>query len=81
MNLFSFFALLNSGYDKYSVMGWSDGGIAGLVMAIKAPESVENLVVWGSNSYISEVDKNIVAGIRDLSKWSERMRKPLEGMI
>ena len=62
-------------------MGWSDGGIAGLVMAIKSPESVENLVVWGSNSYISEVDKNIVAGIRDLSKWSERMKKPLEGMI
>ena len=62
-------------------MGWSDGGIAGLIMATKAPDSVKNLVVWGSNSYISDVDKKIAMGIRDLSKWSERMRQPLEGLL
>ena len=62
-------------------MGWSDGGIVGLLMATQVQDAVKNLVVWGSNSYISDEDKKIVAGLRDLSKWSAKMRQPLEGLI
>lgn len=40
------------GIDKYSVAGWSDGGITGLLMAAKYPEAVEKLIVWGSNAFV-----------------------------
>ncbi|XP_040156889.1 valacyclovir hydrolase [Anopheles arabiensis] len=66
------------GFQRYSVVGWSDGGITGLVLAAKQPERVEKLVVWGSNSYISDTEANIYEGIRDVSKWSARMREPME---
>lgn len=41
------------GLNWYSVLGWSDGGITGLIMAANYQDSVHKLVVWGSNSYIS----------------------------
>lgn len=40
------------GFRKYSALGWSDGGITGLLLAATYPEMVDRLVVWGSNSYI-----------------------------
>uniref|UniRef100_A0A182JNJ9 AB hydrolase-1 domain-containing protein n=1 Tax=Anopheles christyi TaxID=43041 RepID=A0A182JNJ9_9DIPT len=66
------------GFRRYSIVGWSDGGITGLVLAAKQPERVEKLVVWGSNSYISDTEAKIYEGIRDVSKWSARMREPME---
>uniref|UniRef100_A0A182PMZ4 AB hydrolase-1 domain-containing protein n=1 Tax=Anopheles epiroticus TaxID=199890 RepID=A0A182PMZ4_9DIPT len=66
------------GLQRYSIVGWSDGGITGLVLAAKHPERVEKLVVWGSNSYISDTEVKIYEGIRDVRKWSARMREPME---
>lgn len=40
-------------FNKYSALGWSDGGITGLIMAAKFNDSVEKLVIWGSNAYIA----------------------------
>lgn len=39
-------------FNKYSALGWSDGGITGLIMAGKFNDSVEKLIIWGSNAYI-----------------------------
>ena len=39
-------------FNKYSVLGWSDGGITGLIMAAKFNAAIEKLVFWGANSYI-----------------------------
>lgn len=53
-------ALMQSlGLNKYSVLGWSDGGITGLIMAAKNPNSIDKLVIWGSNSYILPEEKDI----------------------
>lgn len=41
------------GTNKFSLLGWSDGGISSLILAAKYPESVEKLVVWGSNAYVT----------------------------
>uniref|UniRef100_A0A1B0CAM4 AB hydrolase-1 domain-containing protein n=1 Tax=Lutzomyia longipalpis TaxID=7200 RepID=A0A1B0CAM4_LUTLO len=65
-------------FEKYSIAGWSDGGITGLIQAATYPEAVENLIIWGSNSYIHPDEVKIFENIRDVSKWSERMRKPME---
>lgn len=42
----------NLGAKKYSILGWSDGGITAMIVAANNQKSVEKLVFWGSNSYI-----------------------------
>lgn len=39
-------------FPKYSILGWSDGGIIGLIIASTFIDSIEKLVIWGTNSYI-----------------------------
>ncbi|XP_050303124.1 valacyclovir hydrolase [Anthonomus grandis grandis] len=67
----------NLGIDKYSLLGWSDGGISSLIQAAKYPDSVDKLVVWGANAYLVPDDIKAFESIRDLSKWSPRMKEPL----
>lgn len=64
--------------EKFNVLGWSDGGITGLILAGKYSKSVEKLLIFGSNAYIVEEELKIYDSIRDISKWSSRMREPLE---
>lgn len=40
------------GFERYSLLGWSDGGITAMILAAKFPLAVHKLVVWGSNAYI-----------------------------
>lgn len=62
--------------DRYSLLGWSDGGITALIAASKAVDQVEKLVVWGSNAYVTEKDVKLYEKIRDIQKWSPPMRQP-----
>lgn len=64
--------------SKFNILGWSDGGITGLILAGKYAENIEKLLIFGSNSYIIKDELNIYNGIRDVSKWSVKMREPLE---
>lgn len=68
------------GLPKYSILGWSDGGITGMIMAADHPEAVNKLVIWGSNAYVIEKETEIYESIRDVSKWSQKMREPMEKM-
>ena len=70
--------LLFSGFEKFSVLGWSDGGITGMILSGDRPELVEKLIVWGSNAFVSQEDIDLISKVRDLSKWSAKMREPLE---
>lgn len=58
-------------------MGWSDGGITALIAASKAVDHVEKLIIWGSNAYITKKDIELYEKIRDVEKWSLRMKQPL----
>ncbi|KAK7113940.1 hypothetical protein V1264_000088 [Littorina saxatilis] len=70
-------ALMKSVQQKqFSILGWSDGGITGLVIAGQHPDLVKRLVVWGSNAYILPSDMDAFQKIEDLTKWSARMREP-----
>ncbi|CAG9857986.1 unnamed protein product [Phyllotreta striolata] len=68
------------GIRKFSLLGWSDGGISGLILAAKYQENVEKLVVWGSNSYVIEEELEAYEKLRDTAKWSEKMKGPLVAM-
>ncbi|KAG9348095.1 hypothetical protein JZ751_004120 [Albula glossodonta] len=67
-------------FKRFSLLGWSDGGITALIAAARNPSLINKLVVWGSNAYVSEQDVKIYNSIRDVSAWSTRMRKPMEDM-
>ncbi len=53
--------LLQSSEDKrFSLLGWSDGGITALAIAGTYPERIRRMVLWGSNSFISAKDMEMV---------------------
>jgi len=61
--------------DSVNIVGWSDGGNTGLIMAMKYPSKVKRLVTMGANVFI---DKTVV------EKWvfkelNKQMRKELNG--
>ncbi|KYN30104.1 PREDICTED: valacyclovir hydrolase [Trachymyrmex cornetzi] len=65
------------GYSKFSLIGWSDGGITSLLLASAYPDSVYRMVVFGANAYIHPDETKIYESIRDINKWSEKMRTPM----
>ncbi|XP_051233845.1 valacyclovir hydrolase [Dicentrarchus labrax] len=66
------------GFGKFSLLGWSDGGITALIAAAKNPDVINKMVVWGSNAFVSQHDLELYDAVRDVSKWSARMRQPME---
>ncbi|XP_056233675.1 valacyclovir hydrolase [Seriola aureovittata] len=66
------------GFGKFSLLGWSDGGITALIAAARNPDLINKMVVWGSNAFVSQHDLELYDAVRDVSKWSARMRQPME---
>ena len=44
---------------KFSMLGWSDGGITAMIAAAKYPEQIDKLVIWGANAYITDEEAKI----------------------
>uniref|UniRef100_A0A8C4RFF7 Biphenyl hydrolase like n=1 Tax=Erpetoichthys calabaricus TaxID=27687 RepID=A0A8C4RFF7_ERPCA len=65
-------------FNKFSMLGWSDGGITALTAAAVYPSVMNKLVVWGANAYVTQEDLQLYNAVRDVSTWSEKMRKPME---
>ncbi|CRL07615.1 CLUMA_CG020580, isoform A [Clunio marinus] len=63
---------------NYNILGWSDGGITAMIFAAKYPSKVEKLAIFGSNAYLIADEIKMFESIRDISKWSAKMRDPLE---
>lgn len=74
------FLFHDTGHSKYSLLGWSDGGITALILAAKYPQCINSMVVWGANATVTKEDIELYEKIRDTSKWNPKMREPLEGM-
>ena len=47
------------GIDKFAIVGWSDGGIIGLDIAINHPERLTKVVAYGANSDVSGLNPDI----------------------
>lgn len=63
---------------KFSIVGWSDGGITGLIAAGRYVDNIEKLIIWGAGAYLIPEEVKAFHNIRDVSKWSARMREPME---
>lgn len=63
------------GYSSFNVVGWSDGAIAGVILAATYPDAVLKLVIFGINAW---VDENDIAGYEQTRnvelQWSQRMK-------
>ncbi|XP_039750363.1 valacyclovir hydrolase-like isoform X2 [Pararge aegeria] len=62
---------------KFSLLGFSDGGITSLILAAKYPDAVNKLVVWGANSFILPAELEAYKKIKDVNKWSKRLVEPM----
>ncbi|CAH3995513.1 valacyclovir hydrolase [Pieris brassicae] len=62
---------------KYSLLGWSDGGITSMILAAKFPDVVQKLVIWGANSFILPKEIEAYKKIKDVNTWSTKMREPM----
>ena len=60
-----FLVLQKLGLEKVSILGWSDGGISAMIAAAKYPNIVQNIVIWGSNAYITQ---------KDLDKYNSKLQ-------
>lgn len=65
------------GYTRYHVLGWSDGGNSAVILAALRPKNVTKLVIWGANAYVCDKDQALYEAVRDVDKWSERMKAPM----
>lgn len=63
---------------RFSVLGWSDGGITALILAGRHADAVEKLAIWGAGAYLNADEVKALKAIRDVAKWSPRMREPME---
>ena len=63
-------------FSEYSVLGWSSGGMSGLILAASFPESVRKLVTWGAVAYSTQRDMAALEETRDISEWNQKMKDP-----
>jgi valacyclovir hydrolase len=67
------FALMDSlGYQRFSLMGWSDGANVGAIMAAQRPERVERLVMFGGQSFLTPEDIATFNTIRRIADWAPK---------
>lgn len=71
------------GFAKFSLLGWSDGGIAALIAAARNPDKIRKMVVWGVNAFVSQQDVQLYDGRppqlpgNSGSRWMLLERRPV----
>ncbi|WP_264521543.1 alpha/beta fold hydrolase [Flavobacterium sp. N1994] len=65
--------LTKIGVPSANVIGWSDGGINGLLLAIRHPEKVKKLMVTGAN-----LEPDTIAVETDIHDWADQIYKQIK---
>lgn len=68
------------GRPSFSIVGWSGGGITGLIAAGRYVQNIEKLIVCSAGAYLLPVEVKSFQNMRDVSQWSPRMREPMENL-
>ncbi len=62
------------GIDSFFVVGWSDGGIIGLDIAMTAPKRMKKLVAIGSNARVDGLTDEALNAVKNMSADAEGLR-------
>jgi valacyclovir hydrolase len=75
------FALMSAlGHQRFSIIGWSDGGNVAVIMATERPERVASLVVFGGQSLLTAEEITAFNNIRKISAWSPRAAEAMRAI-
>lgn len=75
------FALMTAlGHARFSVLGWSDGANAAVIMAAEQPRRVAKLVVFGGQSFLTAEEIAALNTIREISAWSPRAAEAMRAV-
>lgn len=69
--------MLSLSLPEFSVLALCSGGRAGLMLASLFPQSVRNLVVFGTRSYVTDNEVKVYEKIRDVGSWDAKIFDPL----
>ncbi|CAG7818936.1 unnamed protein product [Allacma fusca] len=64
------------GHEKFSLLGWSNGGMTAFTAAALYPTAIQNLVMWGTHAYLDAKSREFMNSIRHLRNWSPQMLSP-----
>ncbi|XP_022173716.1 valacyclovir hydrolase-like [Myzus persicae] len=67
------------GIDRYSMLGWCNGGCTAMIAATRAADRVDKLVVWSCNAYVTGKDLDFYETTRNVSDWPAGRRLPQFG--
>jgi len=62
------------GVNKYSMLGFCNGGCTAMIAASKVADRVDKLVVWSCNAYITDKELKALDISRNLYTWPESLR-------
>jgi valacyclovir hydrolase len=68
------------GFERFSILGWSDGANTGTIMAALAPDRVTRLAVFGGNAFLTPEEMTAFHAIRKISAWSPRAAEAMRGV-
>jgi valacyclovir hydrolase len=68
------------GYDRFIVLGWSDGANSAAILAARCPERITQLAVWGGNPTLTEEEFHRFQAMRSLDTWSPRALEPMQDL-
>lgn len=64
------------GINRYSMLGWCNGGCTALIAASRAAHRVDKLVVWSCNAYVTSKDLECYETTRNVHSWPDQWRLP-----
>ncbi|EDV25708.1 uncharacterized protein TRIADDRAFT_23731 [Trichoplax adhaerens] len=68
------------GFDKYCLLGWSDGGITAIIHAATNSKSVSKLILLNACAYFTKADCDLMEPLMDISKWNPKTLDVLSGI-
>ena len=68
------------GLSKFSVLGWCEGGVIGIIAAKLFPANVQKLFAWGSIAKVTKDDVQMIEKLRDTKECNPKLWAAMEAL-
>ncbi|XP_053980553.1 valacyclovir hydrolase-like [Hylaeus volcanicus] len=65
------------GFERFSLVGWSEGGVTALTLAGDYPQNVRKLIATSAQAYMTSQEKDILKLFRNIDTLPAALRDPL----